>query len=69
MENKDRGIVKNCGCELGRPYVNDQVFTKMYNLSAALKYGTIFPELNLLDSDMYNKDLYSTPKKRSGGRK
>lgn len=69
MENKDRGISKNCGCELARPYVNDQVFTKMYNLSAGLKYGTIFPELNLLDSKMYNKDLYSTPKKRSGGRK
>lgn len=69
MENKDRGIVKNCGCELARPYVNNQVFSKMYNLSSALKYGTIFPELNLLDSDMYNKDLYSTPKKRSGGRK
>lgn len=69
MENKDRGIVKNCGCELARPYVNNQVFSKMYNLSSALKYGTIFPELNLLDSNMYNKDLYSTPKKRSGGRK
>lgn len=69
MENKDRGIVKNCGCELGRPYVNDQVFSKMYNLSTALKNGTIFPELFLLDSNMYNKDLYSTPKKRSGGRR
>lgn len=69
MENKDRAISKNCGCELVRPYVNDQVFSKMYNLSSALKYGTIFPELNLLDSNMYNKDLYSTPKKRSGGRK
>lgn len=69
MDNKNRGIVKNCGCELARPYVNDQVLTKMYNLSNALKYGTIFPELNLLDSEMYNKDLYSTPKRKSGGRK
>jgi len=37
--------------------------------STALKNGTLFPELFLLDSLMYNKDLYSTPKKRNGGRK
>ena len=67
MESKKRGVSQNCGCD--RPYVNDQTFTKMYNLSTALKYGTLFPELNLLDSVMYNKDLYSTPKKRSGGKR
>ena len=31
MEDKNRGISKNCGCELARPYVNDQKFTKMSN--------------------------------------
>ena len=70
MESKKRGVSQNCGCDLARPYVNDQTFTKMYNLSTALKYGTLFPELNLLDSVMYNPgDLYSTPKKRSGGKR
>ena len=50
MEDKKRGISKNCGCELARPYVNDQTFTKMYSLSAALNKGTLFPELYLMDS-------------------
>ena len=40
MESKKRGVSQNCGCDLARPYVNDQTFTKMYNLSTALKYGT-----------------------------
>ena len=69
MENKDRGVLKNCGCELARPYINDQVLTKMYNLQSALNHGTIFPELFLLDSEMYNKELYSIPAKRKGGRR
>ena len=43
MESKKRGVSQNCGCDLARPYVNDQTFTKMYNLSTALKYGTLFP--------------------------
>lgn len=30
MENTTRGVEKNCGCCLVRPYVNDQVLTKMY---------------------------------------
>ena len=68
MEDKKRGISKNCGCELARPYVNDQTFTKMYSLSAALNKGTLFPELYLMDSLMYNKELYSTPKKLRGGK-
>lgn len=69
MEKTNRGVSQNCGCELARPYVNDQVFTKMYNISTGLKKGTIFPELFLLDSNIYNKYLYSTPKKRSGGKR
>ena len=54
----NRTVNKQCGDSLVRPYINDQVFSKMYNLSKALEYGTIFPELNLWDSPMYNKDLY-----------
>ena len=69
MENTSRGVSQNCGCCLVRPYVNDQELTKIYNLECALKYGTIFPELNLYDSEMYNPALYSSPRKRVGGRK
>ena len=64
-----RNVNKNCGDELARPYVNDQVFSKMYNLSKALKYGTIFHELNLWESTMYNKDLYRYMKKFNGGKR
>lgn len=69
MQDNNKGRSKVCGDSLARPYVNNQTFTKMYSLCNSLKYGTLFPELNLLDSLMYNKDLYSTPKKRSGGKK
>lgn len=69
MENKNRSLEQYCGCDLARPYVNNQVFTKMYNLSTGLNHGTIFPELYLWNSEMYNKELYSTPKKRSGGKR
>ena len=69
MEDKKRGISQNCGCELARPYINNQVFTKMYSLSTALDKGTLFPELYLIDSLMYNKELYSTPKKLRGGKR
>ena len=69
MDNKYKGTSKEADISLARPYVNNQTFTKMYNLSSALAHGTIFPELYLLDSAVYNKDLYSTPKKRNGGRK
>lgn len=69
MENRTRGVEKNCGCTLVRPYINNQVLTKMYNLSCALEYGTLFPELNLFDSENYNPSLYLSPRKRVGGRK
>ncbi|MGL4731717.1 MAG: spore coat associated protein CotJA [Clostridium sp.] len=69
MQNNNRGMAKECGDSLVRPYVNNQTFTKMYNTSTALKNGTIFPELFLLDSEMYNKNLYANPKKQSGGRR
>lgn len=67
MNNRD--VKKNCGDSLARPYVNNQTFNKMYNLSKALEYGTIFPELNLWDSTMYNKDLYRSKKRLSGGKR
>ena len=50
MEDKKRDMSKNSGCEIARPYINDQVFTKMYSLSSALNKGTLFPELYLIDS-------------------
>ena len=58
MENKKRGMSKNCGCDLARPYVNDQKFTKMYSLSSALN-----------NSEMYNADLYKNPKNRVRGKR
>ena len=29
MENTNRGVEQNCGCSLARPYVNNQVLTKI----------------------------------------
>ena len=43
--------------------------TKMYNLCTALKYGSLFPELYLFDSENYNAYLYKSPKNRLGGRR
>ena len=45
MDNKYKGTSKEADMSLARPYVNNQTFTKMYNLSSALAHGTIFPEL------------------------
>ena len=47
MEKNNRGIVQNCGCELARPYVNDQVLTKMYNLSTALQTDSTTNNINI----------------------
>ena len=58
---KTRGIKTNCGEQLARPYVN--------NLCTALKYGSLFPELYLFDSENYNAYLYKSPKNRLGGRR
>ena len=66
---KTRGIKTNCGDQLARPYVNNQTLTKMYNLCAALKYSSLFPELYLFDSENYNAYLYKSPKNRLGGRR
>ena len=66
---KNRGIKNNCGDQLERPYINNQVLTKMYNLCTALEYGSLFPELYLFDSENYNAYLYKSPKNRLGGRR
>lgn len=68
MEN-NRGIKTNCGEQLARPYINNQTLTKMYNFSTALKYGSLFPELYLFNSENYNACLYKSPKNRLGGRR
>ena len=52
-----------------RPYIEQQKLDKMYSLSNALKNGTLFPELNLFDSDIYNKELYANPKKKFRGKR
>lgn len=49
-----RDIKQNYVCELARPYINRQVYTKSYDLSTALKRGTLFPELDLIESNNYN---------------
>lgn len=62
---------KNCmepRYSLARPYINRQVYTKMYSLPKAFQRGTLFPELYLIDSPIYNKNLYSTPLREKGGR-
>ena len=69
MEDKKRDMVKNCEYKLARPYAYDQKFTKMYSLSSALNKGTLFPELYLIDSEMYNADLYKNPKNRVRGKR
>ena len=66
---KTRGIKTNCVDQLARPYVNNQTLTKMYNLCTALKYGSLFPELYLFNSENYNAYLYESPKNRLGGRR
>ena len=66
---KTRGIKTNCGEQLARPYVNNQTLTKKYNLCTSLKYGILFPELYLFDSENYNAYLYKSPKNRLGGRR
>lgn len=64
-----RGIKQNCGCELARPYVNFQVFTRAYDISKALKRGTLFPELYLIESNNYNSWLYKHPENRVKSKK
>ena len=53
MDNK-RDVQQNCGLELARPYVNRQIYGETFDPSIALKKGTLFPELDLVESNNYN---------------
>ena len=49
-----KDIIQVSGCELARPYINRQVYNKYYDLDIALLRGTLFPELDLVESNNYN---------------
>ena len=57
-------IYQECGLELARPYVNRQIYNKAYDSETALKKGTLFPELYLIESNNYNTWLYENPMNR-----
>lgn len=63
MDN-ERCIQQNCGLELARPYVNRQIYRRDFDPSIALKKGTLFPELYLVESNNYNDWLYENPTNR-----
>lgn len=53
-----------CGCGFARPYVKHQVYNNSYNPKTALRRGTLFPELDLIESNNYNDWLYANPMNR-----
>ena len=57
-------IQQECGLELARPYVNRQIYNNAYDSETALKKGTLFPELYLVESNNYNAWLYENPMNR-----
>ena len=59
-----KDIIQVSGCELARPYINRQVYNKYYDLDIALLIGTLFRELDLVESNNYNEWLYKNPKNR-----
>ena len=59
-----KNVTQISGCELARPYINSQVYTDSYDLKTALRRGTLFPELDLVESNNYNDWLYENPKNR-----
>lgn len=59
-----KNVKQKCGLELARPYINRQVYETSYNPSVALKKGTLFPELYLVESNNYNDWLYENPMNR-----
>lgn len=56
-------------CEFARPYINRQIYDKTYNPETALRRGTLFPELDLIESNNYNDWLYENPKNRVRAKK
>ncbi|MBQ6632229.1 MAG: spore coat associated protein CotJA [Romboutsia sp.] len=57
-------VQQECGLELARPYVNRQIYNETYDSETALKKGTLFPELYLVESNNYNAWLYENPMNR-----
>ena len=55
---------QECGLELARPYVNRQIYGDTFDPSISLKKGTLFPELDLVESNNYNDWLYENPMNR-----
>ena len=64
-----KDIIQISGCELARPYINRQVYNESYDLKTALLRGTLFPELDLVESNNYNDWLYENPKNRVRAKK
>lgn len=64
-----KNVRQNYGYELVRPYINRQVYTDSYNPAKALERGTLFPELDLVESNHYNDWLYENPMNRVKGQK
>lgn len=68
-KNVRPNVNQNYGYELARPYINRQVYTTIYNVETALQRGTLFPELDLVESNNYNDWLYENPENRVKGYK
>ena len=64
-----KNVTQISGCELARPYINHQVYNESYDLKTALLRGTLFPELDLVESNNYNDWLYENPKNRVRAKK
>lgn len=62
--NNQKNIEQKYGQELARPYINRQIYNNSYTPSIALKKGTLFPELYLVESNNYNDWLYKNPMNR-----
>ncbi len=64
-----KSVEQKCGYELARPYINRQIYSDSYKPGLALKRGTLFPELYLIESNHYNDWLYENPMNRVKGKK
>jgi hypothetical protein len=62
--NNQKCVKQQSNNEFARPYVNRQVYNKSYSPNMALRKGTFFPELYLVESNHYNDWLYQNPKNR-----
>lgn len=64
-----KSVEQKCGKELARPYINRQVYDDSYRPRVALRRGTLFPELYLIESNNYNDWLYANPMNKVKGKK